>query len=70
MVTMLLAGTRYPLWSAGLGAAWMVNRLIYALGYTSEKQTNGKGRLYGTGFFFCQLGLFGLAGWTGYKMLL
>jgi glutathione S-transferase len=67
---MLIAGVRYPLWSAGLGAFWMVSRVIYAVGYTDKNKTKGQGRLYGSGFWFAQLGLFGLAGWTGVKMLL
>ncbi|KAK4561703.1 hypothetical protein LTR86_004382 [Recurvomyces mirabilis] len=69
MIAMLIAGIRFPLWSAGLGAFWMVSRVIYATGYTSPSGTKGEGRLYGSGFWFAQLGLFGLAGWTGYKML-
>ncbi|KAK5118331.1 hypothetical protein LTR62_002844 [Meristemomyces frigidus] len=70
MITMLIAGLRYPLWSAGLGLFWMVSRVIYAVGYTRADKTKGEGRLYGSGFWLAQLGLFGLAGWTGVKMLL
>jgi glutathione S-transferase len=48
----------------------MVQRVIYAVGYTDKSKTKGEGRLYGSGFWLAQLGLYGLAGWTGVKMLL
>lgn len=69
-IALLVAGLQYPLWSAGLGAAWLVFRTVYAVGYTREDKTKGEGRLYGAPFWFAQLGLFGLTTWTGIKMLL
>jgi len=48
----------------------MINRVIYALGYTREDKTKGEGRLAGSGYALCQLGLWGLMVWTGVKMVL
>ena len=67
---MLIAGVQYPLWTASLGALWIVSRIVYAVGYTDPSKTKGEGRLYGAPFWLAQLGLFGLAGWTGVKMVL
>lgn len=33
---LLLAGVRFPLLSAGLGAAWVVTRFMYAQGYATK----------------------------------
>ncbi|KAG6353937.1 hypothetical protein INS49_005194 [Diaporthe citri] len=45
MATLLIAGTRYPLQAAVLGAGWLVSRIVYTAGYTS----NGpKGRVAGS----------------------
>lgn len=32
---LLISGLKYPIPSAGLGAGWVVSRIIYASGYTS-----------------------------------
>lgn len=69
-IALLVAGVQYPLWSAGLGAAWLVFRIAYAVGYTREDKSGGEGRLIGAPFWFAQLGLFGLTLWTGVQMLL
>ena len=53
-----------------MGALWIVSRIVYAVGYTDPSKTKGEGRLYGAPFWLAQLGLFGLAGWTGVKMVL
>lgn len=66
---MLLSGLKYPMTSSVLGVAWCVNRVIYAVGYTRADQQDGKGRLKGIGYAFCQLGLFLLTGWTGFSVL-
>lgn len=70
IAALLIAGVEYPLTTAGLGVAWMVNRVIYAVGYTREDKTGGKGRLAGSAFWLCQLGLFGLTGWVGLKKVM
>ena len=67
---MLVAGVRYPLVSAGLGAVWMVFRVVYAVGYTQADKEKGSGRLVGSPFWLAQLGLFGLAGWVGVEMVM
>lgn len=41
--------------SAGLGAAWCVARVMYTLGYTSEKP-DGRGRTMGTWFWLPEIG--------------
>ncbi|TKA61403.1 hypothetical protein B0A55_11555 [Friedmanniomyces simplex] len=70
IAAMLIAGVQYPLTTTGLGVAWMVGRLVYAVGYTRKDKSNGEGRLAGSFFWFAQLALFGLTGWTGIKMVL
>ena len=69
-IAMLVAGVRYPLVTAGLGLFWAVFRVVYAVGYTRADKEKGSGRLAGSPFWLAQLGLFGLAGWTGVSMLL
>jgi len=67
---MLIAGVRYPLTATALGLVWSAGRIVYAVGYTSETKTGGKGRLNGSFFWLAQLGLFGLTAWTGVQMVL
>lgn len=69
-MAMLIAGVEYPLTTTGLGAGWLLGRMIYALGYTRRDRSDGKGRLAGSFFWLFQAGLFGLAGWTGVKMVM
>ncbi|KXL46483.1 hypothetical protein M433DRAFT_149390 [Acidomyces richmondensis BFW] len=69
-IAMLVAGVKYPLWATGLGVGWIISRIIYAIGYTRADKTAGEGRLAGSAFWLCQLGLFGLMGWMGVQMLL
>lgn len=35
LVTLLLAGVRFPCYGAMAGAAWVVGRVVYTLGYSS-----------------------------------
>ncbi|KAF4553422.1 Hypothetical protein D9617_7g031500 [Elsinoe fawcettii] len=65
LVTMLIAGLRFPLAATGFGLMWNVGRVVYAVGYTDKSKTNGKGRLQGSFFWLAQLGLLVLSGWTG-----
>lgn len=67
---MLLSGLKYPVSSAVVGAIWSVCRLAYARGYTRSDQTNGKGRLVGSGFWFCQLAVYSLVGKMGWDLLM
>ncbi|KAG8624824.1 hypothetical protein KVT40_007891 [Elsinoe batatas] len=69
LVTMLVAGVRYPVAASVLGAVWNVGRVVYAVGYTRKDTQGGKARLQGSFFWLAQLGLMGLAGWTGAGML-
>ncbi|KAI9762194.1 MAG: hypothetical protein M4579_000517 [Chaenotheca gracillima] len=69
--SMLIAGVSYPITTSVLGLGWIVGRVLFAKGYTSEKLGgNGKGRYKGIFYALFQFGLFGLAGWSGVQMLL
>jgi len=59
-----------PLIASGMGAAWCVFRVMYAVGYTNPDMENGKGRYHGIYFWLPELGLQGLATFTGVKMLM
>lgn len=69
LVPMLIAGLRYPVLSAGLGAAWCVARVMYAVGYVKGKREQGRGRSAGTWFLLAEVILQGTAAWTGWQML-
>ncbi|TPX15126.1 uncharacterized protein E0L32_004684 [Thyridium curvatum] len=43
---LLISGLRFPVASAGLGAVWVVARVLYGQGYTSKK--GPKGRILGS----------------------
>jgi len=66
---MLFAGLEYPTAAAGLGVGWVVFRILYAFGYVTSAKKNGAGRLYGSGFWFMQAGLWALCMATAVKML-
>ncbi|TAQ87708.1 hypothetical protein B7494_g3952 [Chlorociboria aeruginascens] len=67
--SMLIAGLRFPLVAAAMGAAWSVLRYLYMSGY-SKGLYNGKGRYRGLHFMEFQAGLIGLAAWTGVAMVM
>ncbi|KAF2861858.1 hypothetical protein K470DRAFT_269390 [Piedraia hortae CBS 480.64] len=69
-LAVLIAGLRYPVTASVMGLGWMVNRVVYAVGYTNKEQKEGRGRLRGSAGWFVQLGLFLLAGWTGVGMVM
>ena len=69
-IAALITGVQYPITTTVLGVGWMVNRVIYALGYTRADKTDGTGRLVGGGVWFFQLGLMGLTAWSGVKMVM
>jgi len=64
---LLLAGIRFPLTSAILGAAWTISRYIYMVGYS---QGGPGGRYKGIYFWLFQLGLVGLACFNGVAMIM
>jgi glutathione S-transferase len=71
LVAMLLAGLQFPVTSAVLGFGWTLSRLAYMVGYSrSMPESKGRGRYKGSAFWFCQVGLIGLAGWVGGSMVL
>jgi glutathione S-transferase len=60
MMSMLFAGLVYPRATALLGLGWVVSRVLYAWGYVESSKPNGMGRYYGTTFWLCQAGVWGL----------
>ena len=70
VIALLLAGVEYPITSTVLGVGWSISRIVYAVGYTRPDKDKGQGRLAGLTFWFFQLGLFGLTGWSGLKMVM
>jgi glutathione S-transferase len=69
LTALMVGGALYPKTSAGLGAAWVVSRIAYTLGYLRADKTEGKGRSAGTSFFLFQLGLLGVMGKTAFDLI-
>lgn len=67
---MLVAGLAYPVTSAVLGGLWAVNRVIYAVGYTRADKNKGSGRLAGTGYALCEMGLMGIIGKMAFDLIM
>ena len=68
---LLVVGVLYPLTSSILGAAWIASRAVYAVGYTKpEWGTMGAGRFRGAFHYFPPLILYGLAVYSGIKMIM
>ncbi|KAF2228904.1 membrane-associated proteins in eicosanoid and glutathione metabolism [Viridothelium virens] len=65
LISLLIAGLRWPLVSAGLGAAWSVSRVLYSVGYTDETKERGSGRYVGLWWIPVQSVLFLMAAWVG-----
>jgi glutathione S-transferase len=61
MLSILVAGVKYPEAAAGLGAAWVVLRTLYMLGYIYSDKPNGTGRYNGSLYLLAQAGLWGLS---------
>lgn len=74
LAALLIAGLGYPKAAAITGAIWAVNRAIYAIGYTKAEekgaQGGGKGRYYGIMWQLAHFVLIGMAGKTGYDLLM
>lgn len=71
---MLVGGLMYPRLAAGAGAAWVLGRVVYALGYTRVGGWNveGRGRFSWGGFYVAavsQVLLGGLVGKVGWDLL-
>lgn len=69
LVTLAVAGLKYPEVSAGLGAVYLVSRIFYALGYARPVRDGGKGRYNGITQYFGKMGLLGLSFVSAYKLL-
>ena len=68
LTSLAVAGLRDPTWAAGLGASWIVARFMFLWGYTrATGNENGRGRYWGGWYQFPQIGLMGMAMWTGWK---
>jgi glutathione S-transferase len=67
---MLIAGLRYPLPAAIMGAGWTLSRALYLAGYVRPAWGEaGTGRYKGVMFWLFQAGLIGLAAATGLQMV-
>lgn len=42
LAAVLIAGLRYPVPAAGLGFGWLASRVVYTVGYTSDKGPKGR----------------------------
>lgn len=66
---LLLAGLKFPVTAAVMGAGWTVCRYLYMVGYCDGTE-GGKGRYKGIAYMLFQVGLYCLAGWNGVQMVL
>jgi glutathione S-transferase len=69
LASLLLAGLRFPITAAIMGAGWSLGRYLYMTGYTRGDQ-GGKGRYQGIFYQLFQMGLMLLAGYNGVMMVL
>jgi glutathione S-transferase len=74
LLTIMVAGIKYPIATTALGMFWAVNRIAYAVGYTKAEEKGerkaGKGRYYGAGWYLSYLGLAVLSLKTGYDVIM
>jgi glutathione S-transferase len=70
LITLFVAGLKFPEWSAGLGAVYLVGRILYATGYTRPIRDGGRGRYNGMIYYVGIFGLTGLAVTTVYQSLM
>lgn len=67
LTSMLIAGTRFPVPAAVMGAGWLMSRIVYTIGYT---RNGPKGRLMGSlGHYLFGLGLVSTACYTSVQMV-
>ena len=69
IANLLFAGLFYPQATPLLGLVWATGRAVYAYGYITSDEANGRGRRYGGFFWLAQLGLIGLSISAALKML-
>ena len=68
---LLLAGLGFPKTATVLGAAFLVSRVLYMVGYINSKMGDGgKGRSLGLWGVFPLFALVSLAGYVGYQMII
>lgn len=66
--TMLIGGLNYPVAMSVMGAAWIVGRVLYGIGYkNSPHNSTGQGRNKGAFAAIVQLPMLGLTLWSGYQ---
>ncbi|KAL8928822.1 MAG: hypothetical protein Q9208_001600 [Pyrenodesmia sp. 3 TL-2023] len=70
LVSLLISGLKFPVFSAVMGVVWCAGRVVYARGYTDPGKTKGEGRMRGSFFYGGQVGLllgsiWAGVGWTG-----
>ncbi|KAI9711978.1 MAG: hypothetical protein M1820_001686 [Bogoriella megaspora] len=70
VIAMMIGGLKFPVLSAGLGAAWTFSRFLYTVGYTNASKPNGKGRQIGLVFIPLQSVLFLVACYAGVQFVL
>lgn len=69
IASLLVAGIIYPTATPILGFLWVVLRAVYAYGYITSSKPQGKGRIYGSGFWLVQMCLNGLCFAAAFKMM-
>ncbi len=65
---LLIAGLRYPLTSAVMGAVWTLGRYLYMVGYS--RGGDGKGRYNGIFYMLSHIRSMGMAGYVSVMMAL
>ena len=60
MLTTLVTGLKYPQLAAGIGASWVVFRVLFLYGYVYSGKPQGKGRMMGGFFWLSQAALWAL----------
>lgn len=69
LVSLFVAGLKFPVAASVMGALWGVGRVLYATGYTRKDKESGKGRLMGAWASLLQIGLMGMAAKVGYDFV-
>lgn len=66
--SMLIGGLKYPVAMSSMGAAWIVGRVLYGIGYkNSAHNSTGQGRYKGALAAIVQIPMVGLSLWVGYQ---
>jgi len=65
---MLVGGLKYPVAMSAMGAAWIVGRVLYGIGYkNSPHNSTGQGRYKGVISMMLQYPMMVLSLWSGYQ---